>query len=74
MKVRRAGDDRLGVGAAGGDGFVVAALAGALGAPSERVEVLVEGAGGHVALVEEVPCAPWVRAYSPLSESAARAA
>src|ERR1035437_636038 len=86
-EVRRAGDDRLGVGAAGGDGFVVAALprasgglrargvgaagcggfvvaalTGASGALSERVEVLVEGAGGHVALVEEVPCVQWVRA------------
>jgi hypothetical protein len=56
--VRGSGDDRLGVGAAGRDGFVVAFFARTLGALGQRMEVLVEGAGGHVALVEEVPRAP----------------
>jgi hypothetical protein len=69
-----AGHDSLRFATIRRDRFAVALLARALGVVSHGVEVLVEGAGGHVALVEEVPGAPCVRAYSSCSDSAARAA
>jgi hypothetical protein len=48
-------DIALGVGRRRRYGFVIALLAGLLGLLSEGVEMLVEGAGGDEALMEEVP-------------------
>jgi hypothetical protein len=67
-------DIALGGPGVGGDRFVVALLAGFLGAAGEGVQILVEGAGSNEALVKRCQVPPWPRAYSSYSERAARAA